>query len=246
MKRLLLFLAFLACVWRCDGAATIYAGSGANLTNLNEAVIAQGVGGGGTTNVIVPGTFRVLGDATNEGFLVLKDPENAGYQGGFRYQDRMFLSYDPRLGSNTMTYSGEEWWFNRISAGSLPGNGNLAHWAEADPATFPVLTNYLYASDIVCAMDRRTQGAVTNAMTGDMNVLVTNICVGSHLRMNVLADGTARTVAFFWPAGVTVSRWTTNATVNGTNLYVMANKRGVFFFECSQTNVVTAVTGGEP
>lgn len=137
--------------------------------------------------------------------------------------------------------------FTRTAVAPLQaGSAMLTNWANAETVLLPVVTNYLYASDIVCSMTRRTQGAVTNAMSGNLNVLLTNICVGSHLRINVAADGSARTVSFFWPAGVSVTLWSTNATVDATNLLVAASKRGVFFFECSQTNVVTGVFGGQP
>lgn len=124
-------------------------------------------------------------------------------------------------------------------------NYTAAVAATLQPKT--VVTNYAYASDLVLPMSSLdVRAAVTNAASGNINLLVTNVVDGATASMRVTADGTERTVSMFWQSGVTVTPITTNATINATNLYVPANKTGFIGIRCAGTNFVTVVTAASP
>lgn len=93
-----------------------------------------------------------------------------------------------------------------------------------------VYQDVAYATDLVLDLRTNIVMTITNEASGNINLLVTNVTAGKWGRVRVKADGTARTVFPFYPANTTVDHQTTNATVNTTNLYVVASKVGILGF----------------
>lgn len=104
-------------------------------------------------------------------------------------------------------------------------------------------TNLGYAPAVTLSMHENTIGSVTNAMTGDMSVLVTNVVPGKSLSFEFLADTSDRTVNFFWPVGTIVATYTTNGAPAITNMLVKANEKNKVVFESPWTNRVSKITG---
>ena len=126
--------------------------------------------------------------------------------------------------------------------GAQPTNATLTIQAAVDLAMIPAITNMAYASSLTAYGNRRWSGSVSNAMTGNLNLLVTNINEGGGFALDFTADGSARTVSLFFPAGYTI-RYRTNSSIVGTNLALGAGETHSLAGWSPQTNLLDIVAG---
>lgn len=89
-----------------------------------------------------------------------------------------------------------------------------------------MVTNRLYAATMFFDASRDVHASGTNAIGGNVTVVITNSVIGASGSWSLLSDGSARTVSFFSLPALPI--WiSTNATTSGTNLLTTASKRSL-------------------
>lgn len=117
------------------------------------------------------------------------------------------------------------------------GSAALTNLSALDAAMVPAGTNLAYAPNLTLYGNRQWRGSVSNALTGNLNLLWTNANTFGGASLVLTADGSARTVYLFFEAARTV-RYCTNTVLAETNVVVPANGTVNLLIGNFQTNFV--------
>lgn len=103
------------------------------------------------------------------------------------------------------------------------------------------ITNYAHASSIAVDAGTDVAASVTNFVTGNVSLLITNAVAGMSGRLRVWSDSSARTFSVFSDKLITML--STNETANSTQLVTTASKRMFINWACDTgTNGTTAIS----
>ena len=126
---------------------------------------------------------------------------------------------------------------NGASQMQLAGSSSAQIPAPVDGPLTLAGTNMAYASDLTWYGNRQWRGSVSNALSGNLNILWTNANTFGGASMVLTADGSDRTVYLFFEAGRTV-RYCTNTVLAATNVVIPANESVNLLIGNYQTNGV--------
>jgi hypothetical protein len=108
---------------------------------------------------------------------------------------------------------------------------NLTAIPQTRTLSTRVVTNKLYAAAMVLDASTDVHASGTNAIAGNVTLLLTNAVIGRSGSLSLLSDGSARTIAIF--AGPTLTWISTNATSAATNLLTTASKQSLLCWRVS-------------